>query len=101
MTLKVLALGGDGIGPEVVDASVKLLDVAAQSIALGTESSVGPPLTGIGQRLTSEEIRRSIVDPNAMVAEGFFPNVMPADFADRMTARELEMLVVFLGEQGG
>jgi len=97
MTLKVLALGGDGIGPEVVDASVKLLDVAAQSIALGSESSVGPPLTGIGQRLTSEEIRRSIVDPNAVVAEGFFPN----DFADRMTARELEMLVVFLGERGG
>jgi len=63
MTLKVLALGGDGIGPEVVDASIKLLDVAAQSIALGTESSVGPPLTGIGQRLTSEEILRSIVDP--------------------------------------
>jgi len=36
-----------------------------------------------------------------VVAESFKPNVMPADFADRMTARELEMLVVFLGEQGG
>ena len=34
MTLKVLALGGDGIGPEVVDAALKLLDVATGSIGL-------------------------------------------------------------------
>ena len=34
MTLKVLALGGDGIGPEVVDAALRLLDVAASSINL-------------------------------------------------------------------
>jgi 3-isopropylmalate dehydrogenase len=34
MTLKVLALGGDGIGPEVVDAALKLLEVAAKSIGL-------------------------------------------------------------------
>jgi len=68
---------------------------------LGTESPVGPSLTDIGQRLTREELRQSIVDPNAVVAEGFFPNIMPANFADRMTVRELEMLVVFLGEQEG
>lgn len=68
---------------------------------LGTESPVGPPLTGIGQRLQAEQIRQGIVDPNAVVAEGFFPNVMPADFADRMTVRELELLVAFLSEQEG
>jgi isocitrate/isopropylmalate dehydrogenase len=26
MTLKILALGGDGIGPEVVDAALRVLD---------------------------------------------------------------------------
>ena len=101
MTFRVLALGGDGTGPEVVDASIKLQDVAAESIALGTGSPVEPPLTGIGQRLTSQEIRRSIGDPNAAIARDFFPNVMPADVADRVAARELEMPVVFLGEQRG
>ena len=39
MTLKVLALGGDGIGPEVVDAALKLLDVAAKSIDLKIDLS--------------------------------------------------------------
>jgi 3-isopropylmalate dehydrogenase len=39
MTLKVLALGGDGIGPEVVDASLRLLDVAANSIGLDIDLS--------------------------------------------------------------
>lgn len=34
MTLKILALGGDGIGPEVVDAALRVLDVAARSISL-------------------------------------------------------------------
>ena len=39
MALKVLALGGDGIGPEVVDASLKVLDVAAASIGLAVDLS--------------------------------------------------------------
>lgn len=34
MTLKILALGGDGTGPEVVDAALRVLDVAACSISL-------------------------------------------------------------------
>jgi 3-isopropylmalate dehydrogenase len=29
MTLKILALGGDGIGPEVVDAALQVLEVSA------------------------------------------------------------------------
>jgi 3-isopropylmalate dehydrogenase len=32
MTLKILALGGDGIGPEVVQAALGVLEVAADSI---------------------------------------------------------------------
>lgn len=39
MALKVLALGGDGIGPEVVDAALKVLDVAANSIGLTVDLS--------------------------------------------------------------
>ena len=34
MSLKLLALGGDGIGPEVVDAALQVLDVAANHIGL-------------------------------------------------------------------
>jgi 3-isopropylmalate dehydrogenase len=39
MTLKILALGGDGIGPEVVNAALRVLDVAAHSIGLDFDLS--------------------------------------------------------------
>ena len=37
MTIKVLAMGGDGIGPEVLDAALKVLDVVAASIHLSLD----------------------------------------------------------------
>jgi len=60
---------------------------------------VGPSLVGIGSRLTLDQIRESILDPNAAVAEGFAPGIMPGDFATKMTVSELEMIVKLLGEQ--
>lgn len=39
MALKVLALGGDGIGPEVVDAALQVLEVASKSIGLPLDIS--------------------------------------------------------------
>ncbi len=39
MALKVLALGGDGIGPEVVDAALQILEVASKSIGLPLDIS--------------------------------------------------------------
>jgi len=39
MALKVLAMGGDGIGPEVVDAALQVLEVAAGSIRLSLDIS--------------------------------------------------------------
>jgi len=62
------------------------------------ETLVGPGLAGVGARLTLEEIRQSILDPNAVVTEGFVP-AMPTDFAEKMTVRELEMVVKFLAEK--
>ncbi len=72
---------------------------AACHSVLGTESPVGPPLTGIGAKLSTEQIRQGIVAPEAQIAEGFAPGIMPGNFADRMTARELEILVQWLAEQ--
>ena len=39
MAIKVLALGGDGIGPEVVDAALQVLEVAAKSARLALDIS--------------------------------------------------------------
>ena len=37
MAIKILAMGGDGIGPEILDAGIKVLDVAATSIHLSVD----------------------------------------------------------------
>lgn len=37
MTIRILALGGDGIGPEVVDAALQVLEVAAASVGLALD----------------------------------------------------------------
>lgn len=65
---------------------------------LGTESSVGPELNTIAQRMGAEEIRQSIIDPDVQVAKGFMAGIMPKDFLDKMSAKELEMIVRFLAE---
>jgi len=62
------------------------------------DALVGPGLGDVGARLTSELIRQSVLDPNAVIAEGF-PAAMPADFAEKMTVKELEMIVQFLAEK--
>lgn len=65
---------------------------------LGTESSVGPDLAKAGARMSAESIRQSILEPNAVIAEGFDSNIMPFDFAERMTVKELTMITKLLGE---
>lgn len=69
------------------------------------ETDVGPSLAGIAGRYKDgapgglglrDYIRQSILDPNALVVEGFEPDMMPGDFADRLRVSELEMAVEYL-----
>lgn len=62
------------------------------------DALVGPGLVDVGARLTPDQIRQSIVDPNAVITEGF-PAAMPADFAEKMTVKELDMIVKLLAEK--
>ncbi len=69
---------------------------------LGSGADIGPPLAGIGKRLDREAIRRAILDPNAEIAPGYEPDMMPQDFGEQMRASELEILVDYLaGLDGG
>jgi len=100
--------GGDAVQEQKADKTAKQVaetspealiqkhGCAACHTLLATQSPVGPNLNDVGSRLTPEQIRQGIIAPNAEIAKGFAPNMMPADFADKMTARELEMLVEFL-----
>ena len=95
---------GVAVSPvEVAESLESILEKHACSAChdmVGTERRVGPGLGDIGSRMTRDQIRRSILEPNAEVAEGY-PPAMPADFADKMTVRELEAIVGYLSGSRG
>lgn len=75
------------------EAIAKFGCAACHSI-LETESTLGPNLKDVGERLSIDQIRDSIIAPTAVIAEGY-PPIMP-DFSEQMTIKELEMIVRFL-----
>jgi mono/diheme cytochrome c family protein len=58
--------------------------------------TVGPDLDEVLPGQTAAMIEKSIADPGASIAKGFPPNVMPADYAQSLTPKELEDLVQYL-----
>lgn len=44
-------------------------------------------------------IYQSIVDPNAVITEGFLPNLMPGNFGEIYSEDELSALVAFMANQ--
>lgn len=56
----------------------------------------GPNLDEVLPGQSAAMIRKSIVDPNAEIAQGFPPNVMPTDYEAMISPTELEELVEFL-----
>jgi mono/diheme cytochrome c family protein len=72
--------------------------------AVGAVGGVGPNLSQIGSRLSVAEIRQSIVEPNAIIAQdcpaGPCPTgVMPQYFSERLTAEQIDTLAQYLAEQ--
>jgi mono/diheme cytochrome c family protein len=64
--------------------------------AAGTNGTAGPNLDEVLEGKDAEFVRESIIDPNKEVASGFAPNVMPQDFGQKLTQKQLDDLVAFL-----
>jgi mono/diheme cytochrome c family protein len=64
----------------------------------GAQVPIGPSFDGIGSRLTADQIRQAILEPNATVAKGFeqMAGVMPLTFGSTLSAAQLEAIVQFL-----
>ena len=64
----------------------------------GTGGPVGPPFDGMGGRLSADQIRRSILQPNADTAKGYekMAGTMPPNFGQLLSAQQLEAIVGFL-----
>ncbi|HEX7059729.1 MAG TPA: c-type cytochrome [Solirubrobacterales bacterium] len=61
----------------------------------------GPNLDEALAGMSPAMIHESIVDPNKSIAKGYPANVMPSNYADIITAEELNQLVQFLSESTG
>jgi cytochrome c oxidase subunit 2 len=72
---------------------------------------VGPSWLGVfgsdisladGSVVTADEayVRQSILEPNAVIAEGFPANVMPQDYGDRLTEEEINALIEYIKSLG-
>lgn len=61
----------------------------------------GPNLDEVLPGQSEAMIHESIVDPNKVIAKGYPPNVMPPNFEQLLTPKELEDLVKYLSESAG
>ncbi|MCP4332433.1 MAG: c-type cytochrome [Gammaproteobacteria bacterium] len=67
----------------------------------GQSGAIGPDLSSIGETRDSDYLRRAILDPNAEIAEGYPPNLMPATYGSQFYAQELELLVAYMNASVG
>jgi cytochrome c oxidase subunit II len=67
----------------------------------GTTAEVGPDLDKALAGKNADFIRKSIVDPNAEIAPGFQPNVMPGNFGELLSQQQLNSLVEYLLDTAG
>jgi cytochrome c oxidase subunit 2 len=63
----------------------------------GATGTTGPNLDEVLPDLSEEEIRESIVDPDAQVTEGFAPGLMPR-YGDSLSEKQVDGLVQYLME---
>lgn len=58
----------------------------------------GPSLDEVLSGQSAAMVDESIVDPNKVIAKGYPPNVMPANYGQMLSAKEIEDLVQYLLE---
>jgi mono/diheme cytochrome c family protein len=67
--------------------------------AAGTNGTTGPDLDEALQGQDAAFIEDSITDPNAEVAEGYGPNIMPQNYGEQLDSKEIADLVAFLQQK--
>ncbi len=62
----------------------------------GATGSIGPDLDKVLKGKDAEFIKASITDPNAEIASGYQPNIMPEGYGSQLTSQQINDLVAFL-----
>jgi cytochrome c1 len=96
--------GGGGGGGEGDPAAGEQVFAANQCAnchtlqAAGATATLGPNLDETLQGREPGDIRESIVNPSAQIAEGFQDGLMPKDYGEKLSEAELANLVAFLAQ---
>jgi len=67
--------------------------------AAGTNGTVGPNLDDALKGKDDAFVHESIVNPNAHIAEGYAPGIMPQTYGSQLSDKQLADLVSFLTEK--
>ncbi|MCH8222443.1 MAG: cytochrome c oxidase subunit II [Chloroflexi bacterium] len=62
----------------------------------GADRVVGPGLSGLADKSSTDMIRESITDPGAVVTDGFPDGVMPGNFGSVISDNDLNALIQYL-----
>ena len=99
--------GGGGGGGETdgktlfTDAAQPTACASCHTLAdAGSTGTTGPDLDDVLPDLSEAEIRESIVDPDAQIAQGFQPGLMPR-YGDTLSEEQVDALVQYLTEVTG
>ncbi len=93
--------GGSGASGAALFASAGCSGCHAFTPA-GSAAAIGPNLDNVAAsaakagQSTEEYVKESIVNPNKIVAPGYAPGVMPGNFADTLSAKEIDALVQYV-----
>ena len=102
------AAGGGGGGGGETDGKTLFTDAAEPQACdschtladAGATGTTGPNLDEVLADLNEEQIRESIVEPDAEVTEGFAPGLMPR-YGDTLSQEQVDALVQYLMEVKG
>jgi mono/diheme cytochrome c family protein len=64
--------------------------------AAGSGGVTGPNLDEVLPGQSPAKVEEDIVDPNKVIAKGYPPNVMPSNFGQTISKKEIEQLVEYL-----
>lgn len=95
---RLAAEGGSVQGEALFSAQCASCHVLAEA---GSQGQVGPDLDEALAGADEDFVRESIVEPNATIAEGFQPDVMPQNYGELFTDEQIDGLVEYLLEATG
>jgi cytochrome c oxidase subunit II len=97
---RAAAMGGQAQGKQLF-TSLGCAGCHILADAGSTAVQTGPNLDETLPGKDAEFVRESIIDPNAMIAQGFSAGTMPTDYDDRLSDAQLDGLVEYLLEAAG